>query len=280
METEMKTKNEEEKNTIEVLPEECIANILSLTDPLDSCKFSVVSKDFCSASESDIVWDHFLPSDLISIISESQSGSSLLATSPSKKTLYLTLSDNPVIIDNGKKSFQLEKQSGKKIYMLSARDLSIAWGDTPTYWDWITLPESRFKDVARLRYVWWFEIYGKISTRVLSSNTRYAAILVFKLMDPDDFDVIPVELTIDKSEDRISTKQVWLDPNFDKERDSELLGLESPKLRSDGWLEIEIGEFFSSGIQDEVIQMGVVEIKAGRTKGGFILEGIEIRPIN
>ncbi|XP_058744341.1 putative F-box protein PP2-B12 [Vicia villosa] len=280
MATETKTKNEEETNTIEVLPEECIANIFSLTDPVDSCKFSVVSKDFCSASESDIVWDHFLPSDLISIISESQSGSSLLATSPSKKTLYLTLSDNPVIIDNGKKSFQLEKQSGKKIYMLSARDLSIAWGDTPTYWDWITLPESRFKEVARLRYVWWFEIYGKISTRVLSSNTRYAAVLVFKLMDPDDFDVIPVELTIDKFEDRISTKQVWLDPNFDKERDKELLGLESPKLRSDGWLEIEIGEFFSSGIQDEVIQMGVVEIKADRTKGGFILEGIEIRPIN
>ncbi|KAI5398159.1 F-box protein PP2-B1 isoform X2 [Lathyrus oleraceus] len=142
MATEMKTESEEEKNKIDVLPEECIANILLLTDPVDSCKFSIVSKDFCSASESDIVWEHFLPSDLISIISESQSGSSLLATSPSKKSLYLTLSDNPIIIDNGKKSFQLEKQSGKKIYMLSARDLSITWGDTPTYWNWIILPES------------------------------------------------------------------------------------------------------------------------------------------
>ncbi|CAK8572242.1 unnamed protein product [Lathyrus sativus] len=276
----MKAKSGEEDNKFEVLPEECIANILLLTDPVDSCKFSIVSKDFCSASESDIVWEHFLPSDLISIISESQSGSSLLATSPSKKSLYLTLSDNPIIIDNGKKSFQLEKQSGKKIYMLSARDLSVTWGDTPTYWDWITLPESRFQEVARLHYVWWFEIYGKINTRVLSSNTQYAAVLVFKLIDPRQFDVIPVELTIDKFEDRISTKQVWLDPNYDKERDDELLGLESPKLRSDGWLEIEIGEFFSSGEQDEVIQIGVLEIKAGRSKSGFILEGIEIRPKN
>ncbi|CAL5208349.1 unnamed protein product [Lathyrus oleraceus] len=166
MATEMKTESEEEKNKIDVLPEECIANILLLTDPVDSCKFSIVSKDFCSASESDIVWEHFLPSDLISIISESQSGSSLLATSPSKKSLYLTLSDNPIIIDNGKKSFQLEKQSGKKIYMLSARDLSITWGDTPTYWNWIILPESRFQEVARLRYVWWFEIYGKIYGKI------------------------------------------------------------------------------------------------------------------
>ncbi|KAI5398174.1 hypothetical protein KIW84_063821 [Lathyrus oleraceus] len=105
-------------------------------------------------------------------------------------------------------------------------------------------------------------------------------ILVFKLIDPHDLDVIPVELTIDKFEDRISTKQVWLDPNYDKERDDELLGLESPKLRSDGWLEMEIGEFFNSDVQDEVIQIGVVEIKVGRTKSGFILEGIEIRHKN
>lgn len=139
---------------------------------------------------------------------------------------------------------------------------------------------NRFQEVARLRYVWWFEIYGKINTRVLSANTQYAAVLVFKLINPRDFDVVPVELTIDKFEDRISTKQVWLDPNYDKERDDELLGLESPKLRSDGWLEIEIGEFFNSDMQDEVIQIGVVEIKGGSTKSGFILEGIEIRPKN
>ncbi|XP_058744377.1 putative F-box protein PP2-B12 [Vicia villosa] len=282
--TKMKMKIEEEKNTIEVLPEECIANILLLTSPVDSCKFSIVSKDFCSASESDIVWDHFLPSDLISIISESQSGSSLLATSPSKKSLYLTLSDNPIIVDNGKKSFQLEKQSGKKIYMLGARDLSIAWGDTPCYWEWITLPESRFQEVSRLHMVCWFEIYGKIHSRVLSSNTQYAAFVVYKMIYPHNFNPhgvgsIPVELTIDKFEDRICTKEVWLDPNYDKELDDELLGLESPKLRSDGWLEVEIGEFNSS-LQDQVFQIGVVEIRNPHTKCGFILEGIEIRPKN
>lgn len=28
--------------------------------------------------------------------------------------------------------------------MLSAMNLSIIWGDTPNYWQWIPIPESRF----------------------------------------------------------------------------------------------------------------------------------------
>ena len=115
---------EEEKSMIEALPEECIAKILSHTTPVDSCRLSLVSKGFCSAAESDIVWDHFLPSDLISIISDSQSASSLFTTSHSKKSLYLTLSDHPIIIDNGKKvSFsQTTKSSCRFLLQL------ILWG--------------------------------------------------------------------------------------------------------------------------------------------------------
>ncbi|OIT36575.1 f-box protein pp2-b1 [Nicotiana attenuata] len=41
------------------------------------------------------------------------------------------------------KSFSLEKWSGKKCYMLAARSLKIVWADTPRYWRWISLPESR-----------------------------------------------------------------------------------------------------------------------------------------
>jgi len=39
-----------------------------------------------------------------------------------------------------------------------------------------------------------------------------------------------------------------------------------------------MGEFFNSDLEDEVVEMGVLEIKGGQHKGGFILEGIEIRP--
>jgi hypothetical protein len=86
------------------LPEGCIAAILSHTTPVDACRFSLISKTFCSAADSNAVWNRFLPSDpnfIDSIISHSPS----LANIPSKKDLYLALSDRPIIIDNGKKVF-------------------------------------------------------------------------------------------------------------------------------------------------------------------------------
>jgi len=41
-------------------------------------------------------------------------------------------------------SFQLDRKSGKKCYMLSARSLAIAWGDDDRYCNWIAVPDSRF----------------------------------------------------------------------------------------------------------------------------------------
>lgn len=38
----------------------------------------------------------------------------------------------------------MEKKSGKKCYLVGARELGIAWGvDTPWYWEWKSHPESR-----------------------------------------------------------------------------------------------------------------------------------------
>lgn len=87
---------------LSVLPEGCVANVLSFTGPLDVGRLSIVSSTFKSAAESDAVWEQFLPPEYHSIISES-SDSSLLACSSSKKELYLHLCDNPVLIEDGKK---------------------------------------------------------------------------------------------------------------------------------------------------------------------------------
>ncbi|XP_045809089.1 F-box protein PP2-B11-like [Trifolium pratense] len=126
----------------EELPEGCIAAILSRTTPLDAGRLSLVSKSFLSAAYSDAVWNQSLPSDpqfIDSIISQSPS----LANTPTKKALYLALSDRPIIVDNGKKSFQLDRKSGKRCYMLAARSLTIAWGDDRRYWNWIAMSDSR-----------------------------------------------------------------------------------------------------------------------------------------
>ena len=61
------------------------------------------------------------------------------------------------------------------------------------------------------------------------------------------------------------------------------VGLPRPSVKTDGWLEIEMGEFFNLGLQVEEVHASVIDIKAGdmnadEMKGNFILEGIELRP--
>ncbi|CAN1126075.1 F-box protein At2g02240 [Linum perenne] len=74
----------------------------------------------------------------------------------------------------------MDKRNGKKCFMISARELRIEWGDTPEYWRWISLPESRFAEVAELVDVCWFEIRSEVDSQLLSRSTQYAAYLVFK----------------------------------------------------------------------------------------------------
>jgi hypothetical protein len=148
------------------------------------------------------------------------------------------------------------------------------------------------------------EIRAVINTFSLSRNTRYAAYLVFKMIDDYGFENEPMDLSIDVEGGHSSTKSVCLDPNasHNKERTCSrnhsykrrtvckcpgprwrpfpnVIGLQRPTMRSDGWLEIEMGEFFNSRLEGEEVQMSVVEeLESGNKKGNFFLEGIEVRP--
>lgn len=98
-----------------VLPQELIEDIVSRTSPVDVCgSLSIVSRKFCSAAKSDHVWERFLPADLISRRAKpSESHFQIYGEDPwnridsdtlqafPKKDLYLFLSDNPVVIDEG-----------------------------------------------------------------------------------------------------------------------------------------------------------------------------------
>ncbi|KAA8548445.1 hypothetical protein F0562_000129 [Nyssa sinensis] len=129
-----------------LLPEGCTSHILSLTSPGDVCRSSAISHGFKSAAESDTIWERFLPSDYQQIISRSVSP----VVTTTKKDLYFRLSNSPILLDGGKLSFSLEKETGKKCYMLPARELIISWGDTPYYWKWTSHLDSRFSEVAEL----------------------------------------------------------------------------------------------------------------------------------
>ncbi|XP_050375425.1 putative F-box protein PP2-B12 [Argentina anserina] len=283
---------------LERLSEECIACILSLTSPKDACRSALVSSAFGSAAQSQVVWERFLPSDHRDIISRSVSP----VTFTSKMELYFRLCDSPIFLDDGNLSFAIDKLSGKKCFTLGARRVLIAWGDTPAYWEWISVPHSRFAEVAYLRSVCWLEIYGRMEMRSLSPNTAYAGHLVYMFSDEatnyagtgqNYYETFPVKLSVkffvtegtlieahdeEDAELLISTRMPAagassMDNSFGKRQ-------HFPMERNDGWMEIKIGEFNCGQSDDDccLVEVGVKEIESGIWKFGLVIHGIEIRP--
>lgn len=151
----------------------------------------------------------------------------------------------------------------------------------------------RFSLVAELRTVNWLEIEGKMRTSALTPNTSYGAYLVMKVSHRAyGLDSAPSEVSItkgkiikrgkaylcNKDENKCNMETLFYGNRRNRmvqeQEDGENVGV--PCKREDGWMEIEIGEFFS-GEDDEEIQMSVAEV-GHQLKGGLVLEGIEVRP--
>ncbi|KAF8117528.1 hypothetical protein N665_0009s0052 [Sinapis alba] len=259
---------------LDSLPEDFISKIVSLTSPRDACVAATVSKAFESAANTNVVWEKFLPPEYESLVPSSRNVSS-------KKKMYLTLCDEPVLIDDGTKSFWLEKATGKKCIMLSAENISIIWRDDPRYWEWVTIPEARFERVAKLLDVCWFQIRGRVNTRVLSPRTLYSAFIVFKKTDSCyGFKDVAIEAGVGVVGHEASTRSICFDARADgKSLRRRRRDIVKPEERGDGWLEVELGEFFNGGelMDSDEIEMSALETN-GHWKSGLIIQGIEVRP--
>ncbi|KAM0878882.1 hypothetical protein ACQ4PT_034590 [Festuca glaucescens] len=282
------------------LPEELLSAALSRTSPRDACRTAAVSPAFRAAADSDAVWACFLPRALPPL-----ADGELLAPAPPprKKDLFLRLSDSPVLLPGKRVSMWLDRETGAKCYMLSARDLYIVWVDTPQYWSWIPLTDSRFSEGAQLRNVCWFEIRGTIQSNMLSEDTIYAAYIVFKLDEHSSgLDNPAQEASVSIAETNLTRKVCFHGYDDDGEaggvpenyRPMSLLppqrirrrnrrpvphgeNVGQPQKRADGWMELELGEFFNEGGEDGEVSFSLLEIKGGHWKSGLIVQGIEIR---
>ncbi|CAI9780489.1 unnamed protein product [Fraxinus pennsylvanica] len=171
--------------------------------------------------------------------------------------------------------------------MLCARELGIIWAGTPQYWNWKTLTESRFAEVAELLSVCWLDIHGKMQTQMLSLKTNYAAYLVFKILEnsdgldsPSKASVKLVQQSIVQVEGENSTvylKEPMLGQGSWIEVDQSIYG-RMPKERRDTWMEIELGEYFNDEGDEGYIHMQLLETELLHWKRGLIIEGIELRP--
>ncbi|XVE81401.1 hypothetical protein DITRI_Ditri15bG0060400 [Diplodiscus trichospermus] len=197
-----------------VLPEECLSLIISLTSPRDACGSALVSPVQKSVADSDAVWERFLPSDYMEIISKSLSQSLL---SLSKKDLFFHLSFHPILIENGsmgQEHFQLHGVTHQGI------------GDGH-------FSQNPGTDIG------------------------------FRERNVDMH--VNVEGTTS-----VEVQSAFLDP-------PQNVSQQAHKKR-DGWMEIEMGEFWNERGNDGTVDCILWEVDTGYHKQGLIVEGIELRP--
>lgn len=158
---------------------------------------------------------------------------------------------------------------------------------------------GRFPHVVTFRKCGKLEIRGKIHCKMLSESVMYAAYMVFKL-HPTSFyglDYPFQEASVSVGEGHESISQVCLQSCLEDEGDGgeppRIHVLESPahrlereitlgddmaipRRRDDGWMEVELGEFYKEeGCEGEVL-VSLTETTL-TSKRGLILFGIEFR---
>ncbi|CAA0354692.1 unnamed protein product [Arabidopsis thaliana] len=256
-----------ELSPFDSLPEVCISLIISFTSPRDACVVALVSKTFESAANSNIAWEKFIPPEYPSMVRGSQYYTS-------KKELFFDLCHNSLLIDDGEKSFWIERASGKRCIMLSVMSLSILKGVSPRYCEWRPYHESRFENIVELLKVREFGIRGRMNTRDLSPRTRYSVYIVFKITENYfGFGDVAIEAVVGVVGHEPSRRSICFDEFPRKGR--------GRRRRKDVWMEIELGEFFNEGGlgNSDEIEMSALECpEQPYWKCGLIIQGIEIRP--
>ncbi|KAG0535418.1 hypothetical protein BDA96_04G364800 [Sorghum bicolor] len=268
---------------IERLPDDLLSATLVRTGPRDSCRATAVSPDFRAAADSDAVWSSLLPRDLPPLAVGELPADPLLT----KKQLFMRLSDpgRPVLLADRFTSMWLDRATGAKCYMLSARKLGIAWGDTPQYWRWIPINLYRISEAAELRHVWWLEIRGEIDSKMLSRHTTYSAYIVFSLAQRRlglHYTCKEASVSLGGGSSR-SRRHVCLDEGHDSAdtwpslRGNLPEDTHFPRVRGDHWMEVELG-VFCIGEDNDDGEVSVSLIETSVIKSGLVVLGIEIRP--
>lgn len=102
--------------------------------------------------------------------------------------------------------FWLDRSTAKMGYMLSARELTIAFADEINqHWRWVSLEDSRFTDLAELKAISWLEIRGRMDCRILSANTEYRVVFVLKFGERSyGWKELPIKFSVTTPEGEIS----------------------------------------------------------------------------
>jgi hypothetical protein len=155
----------------------------------------------------------------------------------------------------------------------------------------------RFWDATKLRGISWLKIKGKIHSMMLSKNLTYHVHMVFKLAADGfknldfPFQVASVSFRGSESTRRVCL-QGYIEVGDDGLPQKHVLNAASknfvqfilrndalvlPRKRADGWMEVEMGEFFNEEGYDGEVSFILMDSRGGPMKDGLVVWGIEIR---
>ncbi|KAM0925507.1 hypothetical protein ACQ4PT_004157 [Festuca glaucescens] len=250
----------------ERLPEDLLVHVISLTSPGDAFRATAVSRAFHAAADSDSVWSRFLPSDLPRFAKKE-----LPRTPPStKKGLFRRLSDEPVLLPRKFMRMQLDKATGAKCLTLSASTLQIPPHSSRRNWIRVGLDfdyskrGKRFLQAAGLGYMQGLDIRAKeASFGIAGSESTRQVCLQGYAEDGDGADEPPRNHILPSYYYPI--RDAIPHPGDD---------VHFPPKKTDGWMEVELGEFHNEEGDGE-ISISLVQTAHG--KCGLIVWGIELR---
>ncbi|KAL5977216.1 hypothetical protein ACLOJK_021558 [Asimina triloba] len=156
----------------------------------------------------------------------------------------------------------IEEKTGANCFMLYARELSIAWADTPRHWSWSSVKETSNVDVevANLVNVCWLEVDGKFDTSNLTPNTAYEVAFVVMIDDPAYGWNEPVTLKLVCPDGKVQERKEGL----------------KQKPRGE-WMEVHAGDFRTSMEKGGEIQFTLLNYNSD-WKRGLVVKGAVIRP--
>ncbi|KAI3469950.1 hypothetical protein Pfo_026613 [Paulownia fortunei] len=163
---------------------------------------------------------------------------------------------------------------GKYVFLpVEAREFTISSGDFPERQ--FGYSTYGFTEVVEVNSVWSLDIRGKIKTLLLSPKAIYGAYLVFMLAEKFkglESAKAMVRFVEDETDGEAEMRAdiVHLQPVDERKG-------EMAVRREDGWMEVQIGNFYIDQGDDEEVEVRLME--ASRWKTGLFVEGIEFRPL-
>ncbi|KAF5199734.1 Phloem protein 2-like a1 [Thalictrum thalictroides] len=204
-----------------------------------------------------------LPYKYMNIMKEADSRINFILTDQ----LYERL-QHGVFLNQKRKKYWIEKESGHNCFMLYARDLTIGGSDDREIWNWSNTIETSssnidtYIDVAELiEYADdSLKVEGKFNTSNLSPNTMYEILFVVKLSDLSYGWHEPVKFSLTLPDGKTNEHEETLQ--------------EKPREQ---WIEVQVGEFNTS--PDKIgFSMILADANTKVRKLGLTIKGVIIRP--